>query len=73
MPYSLFGKKLGWERLLQPNESAAATERPMQAATDMGMAHSCFSTMSDAFWKRYMTFTTMWHMARDPHHYWRPG
>ena len=45
----------------------------MQAATDMGMGISFFSTMFEAFRRKYMTFTTMGHMARQPHHYWRRG
>ena len=34
---------------------------------------SFFSTMSEAFRQKYMTFTTMGHMVRHPHHYWRRG
>ena len=73
MPYSWCGKRLGWERPLQPSESAAATQEPLRAATDMGMALSFLSTMSEAFRKKYMTFTTMGHMARHTHHFWRRG
>ena len=73
MPYSWCGKRLDWERPLQPSGSAAATQEPDRAATDMGMGLSFFSTMSEAFPKKYMTFTTMGHMVRHPHHYWRRG
>ena len=73
MPHLLCGKRLGWDRPLQPSGSAAATQEPMRAATDMGMALSFFSTMSEAFLKKYMMFTTMEHMVRHPHHYWRRG
>ena len=73
MPYSCCGKRPGWERPLQPSGSAAATQEPVQAATDMGMALSFFSTVSEAFRKKYMTFTTMGHMARHPGHFWRRG
>ena len=40
MPYSWCGKTLGWARPLQPSGSAAATQEPVWAATDMGMALS---------------------------------
>ena len=69
MPHSWCGKRLGWERPLQPSGSAAATQQPVQAATDMGMALKFFSTMSEAFRKKYMMFTTMGHMVRHPHHF----
>ena len=71
MPYSWCGKRLGWGRPLQPTGSAAATQEVVRAATDMGTALSFFTTMSEAFPKKYMTFTTMGNMVRHPHHYWR--
>ena len=73
MPHSSCGKRLGWERPLQPSRSAAATQEPVRAATDIGMAHSFLSTMSEVIRKKCMTFTTMGHMARHPLHGLRPG
>ena len=73
MPHAWCGKRLGWQRPLQPSGSAATTQEPVRAATDMGMALSFFSTMSGAFRKKYMTFTTMGPMARHPHHHWGRG
>ena len=48
---------------------------PKARAGGQGHGHGSqfFSTMSEAFWNKYMTFTTMGHMARHPHHYWRRG
>ena len=48
---------------------------PRARAGGHGHGHGShfFSTMSEAFRWKYMTFTTMGHMARQPHHYWRPG
>ena len=73
MTYSWSGKRLDWKKRLQPSGSAAATQEPVRAATDLGMALSFFSTMSEAFPKKYLTLTTIGHMARHPHHYWRRG
>ena len=73
MPYSWCGKRLGWERPLWPSGSAAATQKPLRAAMDMGIAHNFFSTMSQEFWRRYMMFTTMGHTVCHPRHYWRPA
>ena len=60
MPSSWCGKRLGWERSLQPSGSTAATQEPVRVATDMGMALSFFSTMSE----KYTTIRTMGHIAR---------
>ena len=48
---------------------------PKAGAGGQGHGHgpNFFSTMSEAFRKKYMTFTTMGHVARHPHHGWRRG
>ena len=68
MPYSWCGKRLGSDRPLGPSGSAAAAQKPVQAATDMGTAHKFFSTMSQDFRMKYMIFTMMGHTARHPRH-----
>ena len=47
MPYSWCGKRLGWERRLQPSGRAAATQRPVRAATDMGHTDIFFNDVAE--------------------------
>ena len=73
--YALFmvWQKAGLGEAIAAESVSGGNQKARAGGYKMGMADSLFSTMCEAFWKKYMTFTTMGHMARHPDHCWRQG
>ena len=71
--YALFMvcQKVGPGEAISAKWGSGGNRRARAGGDRHGHGLSFFSTMCEAFWKKYMTFTTMGHMARHPHHYWR--